>query len=252
GETGEFLSVFATRENGIPVANLLDPAAGLPPDFTVFVFGPDGGIYQCSIRTDINPVTGTFETETYYEGIGGRTITGTTPGPDRTNMDARNGYGAVLRYPGPTWAKVTDPNSPNFGWYIDPLNGNLIQPGQAAGIATTRTDLANLGVFGETGGILSEADQPLFEPSAVAFGPDLRMYVSSAQTGEVLVYQGPLLPDGTPNPNAGRFDGVYADVGSAVKAETGRVNDILVLSGLGFGPDGNLYVGSSFEQPQDG
>ncbi|MFM7577028.1 MAG: hypothetical protein ACKO5Q_08865, partial [Microcystaceae cyanobacterium] len=37
GETGEFLSVFATRENGIPVANLLDPAAGLPPDFTVFV-----------------------------------------------------------------------------------------------------------------------------------------------------------------------------------------------------------------------
>ncbi|MFM7192478.1 MAG: hypothetical protein ACKOX2_16940, partial [Microcystaceae cyanobacterium] len=92
----------------------------------------------------------------------------------------------------------------------------------------------------------------LFEPSAVAFGPDLRMYVSSAQTGEVLVYQGPLLPDGTPNPNAGCFDGVYADVGAAIKAETGRPNDILVLSGLGFGPDGNLYVGSSFEQPQDG
>ncbi|MFM7577207.1 MAG: hypothetical protein ACKO5Q_09765, partial [Microcystaceae cyanobacterium] len=147
-------------------------------------------------------------TETYYEGIGGRTITGTTPGPDRTNMDARNGYGAVLRYPGPTWAKVTDPNSPNFGWYIDPLNGNLIQPGQAAGISTIRTDLANLGVFGETGGILSTQQQPLFEPSAVAFGPDLRMYVSSAQTSQILVYQGPLLPDGTPNPNAGRFDGV--------------------------------------------
>ncbi len=78
------------------------------------------------------------------------------------------------------------------------------------------------------------------------------MYVSSALTGQVLVYQGPLLPDGTPNPNAGRYDGVYANVGTAVKAETGRVNDILVLSGLGFGPDGNLYVGSSFEQPQDG
>lgn len=247
GETGEFLSVFATRENGIPVANLLDPAEGLPPDFTVFVFGPDGAIYQCSIRTDISPTTGTFETETYYAGVGGNLIQYSTEGPDRTNMDSRNGYGAVLRFPGPTWAK-----DPATGWYIDPLNGNLVEPGHAAGIATARTDLTDIGVFGETGGILSEQVQPLFEPSAVAFGPDLRMYVSSAQTGEVLVYEGPVLADGSPNPNAGRYVGVYANVGQAVKEETGRLDEIVVLSGLGFGPDGNLYVGSSFEQPDDG
>ena len=106
------------------------------------------------------------------------------------------------------------------------------------------------GVFGETGGIISEDRQPLYEPSAVAFGPDLNLYVVSAQTNQVLVYEGPVLPDGTPNPNAGRYVGIYADVGAAVRQETGRLDEPLVLSGMGFGPDGNLYVGSSFEAPE--
>ena len=227
GETGEFLSVFGTRDNGVPVANLLDPAAGLPPDFTVFVFGPDGGIYQGSIRTDIDPTTG--------EPVNG----------DLTAINFADGYGAVLRFPGPTWEKDAA-----TGWYIDPLNGNLVEPGKPAGIAVNGTDLTAYGVFGETGGILSEDRQPLYEPSAVAFGPDLNLYVVSAQTNQVLVYEGPVLPDGTPNPNAGRYVGVYADVGAAVRQETGRLDEPLVLSGMGFGPDGNLYVGSSFEAPE--
>ncbi|MFN5515638.1 MAG: hypothetical protein ACK5CA_13100 [Cyanobacteriota bacterium] len=227
GETGEFLSVFATRENGVPVANLLDPAAGLPPDFTVFVFGPDGGIYVGSIRTDIDPTTG--------EPTNG----------DPTAINFPDGYGAVLRFPGPTW-DIDEAT----GWYIDPLNGNLVEPGKPAGIAVNGTDLSAFGVFGETGGILAEGRQPLYEPSAVAFGPDLRLYVSSAQTGEVLVYEGPVLEDGSPNPNAGRYAGVYANVAQAVIEDTGREGETIVLSGMGFGPDGNLYVGSSFEAPE--
>lgn len=229
GDTGEFLSVFGTKFNGVPVANLLDPAAGLPPDFTVFVFGPDGGIYAGSIRTDINPVTG--RPELNEEGV-----------EDLTIFNPENGYGAVIRFPGPTWEI-----DPETGFYIDPITSNLVEPGLPAGIATDGTDLTEFGVYGETGGILDEEVQPLNEPSAVAFGPDLNLYVSSAQTSEILVYAGPFAD------NPGTFLGVFADVGAAVREETGRgEEEALVLSGMGFGPDGNLYAGSSFEDPETG
>ncbi|MDJ0729652.1 MAG: CHRD domain-containing protein [Crocosphaera sp.] len=229
GDTGEFLSVVGTRLNGVPVANLLDPAAGLPPDFTVFVFGPDGGIYVGSLRTDIDPETG--RPELNEDGV-----------EDLTVFNPTNGSGAVLRFPGPTWEIDSA-----TGFYIDPITGNLVEPGQPAAIATDGTDLTEFGVYGETGGVLDQQIQPLNEPSAVAFGPDLNLYAASALTTEILVYAGPLAD------NPGEFLGVFADVGTAVREENGRgEEEPLVLSGMGFGPDGNLYVGSSFEDPATG
>lgn len=226
GETGDFLGTFATRNNGAtnlnqfggapntpPGDNVLNPGGG-PPDFSVFVFGPDGGIYAGSIRTDIDPITGRPE------------INPATGTEDPTFVDDTDGLGAVLRFPGPTWAV-----DPATGGRIDPITGAVVSPGAPAGIG----NLASFGIFGEAGGSAT-----LDEPSAVAFGPDLNLYVASAQTGQILRYAGPSAP------NAGAFLGVFANVEAPVDAETG-IDLPLILSGMGFGPDGNIYVGSSYE-----
>ncbi len=178
GVTGEFLGTFASRPNGAP-GNVLTPGQG-PPDFTVFVFGPDGDMYVGSNLSD----------------------------PDG---DPTNGFGgAVLRYGGP----------------------NSATPGQLLGTG----QFANLGIFGDASEVSG-----LSEPSAVAFGPDLNLYVASAATGDVLRFAGPFadIP--------GQFLGVYADVEAAVREDTGITDLEFALSGMSFGPDGNLYVNSSFE-----
>jgi ketosteroid isomerase-like protein len=192
GETGDFLGTFGFRPNGAP-GNLIIPTEdNTQPDFTIFVFGPDGDIYICSLGSD-----------------------------DDGNQS--NGAGAVLHFVGP------DRAGPN---------------GEAPGTL--------LGVFGDATNAFeytssSGQRQRLNEPSALAFGPDLNLYVNSAQTGEVLQYAGPL------SDNPGQFLGVYADLkdtenGPAVP--TGAVADSLILSGIGFGPDGTLYVGNSFNNQQ--
>lgn len=106
-----------------------------------------------------------------------------------------------------------------------------------------------LGTYGEASGNKSEINQP----RAIAFGPDANLYVASAGTGRILKYASPL------EKNAGKFLGVYADVGREVAAESDISNmdfngdgttDAVVQSGLGFAPDGNLYVSSSIEITQ--
>ncbi|MBW4497535.1 MAG: putative Ig domain-containing protein, partial [Oscillatoria princeps RMCB-10] len=142
--------------------------------------------------------------------------------------DESNGEGAVLRFVGP---------------------GQVGPNGEAPGTLIGIGEHADLGIFGDASNAFEYTNlngQParLNETSAFAFGPDLDLYVNSALTGEVLKYAGPT------KANAGEFLGVYADLkdeanGPATPAGANR--ESLALSGIGFGPDGTLYVGNSFE-----
>ena len=73
------------------------------------------------------------------------------------------------------------------------------------------------GVFASGGGMA--------DPLGLTFGPDGNLYVASANSGQVLRFEG----------KTGAFLGVFADCG----AGSGPVN-------LTFGPDGNLYVSCGY------
>jgi sugar lactone lactonase YvrE/ketosteroid isomerase-like protein len=173
GETGDFMGVYATRNNGFP--NNVVPEDLPVPDFTVLVFGPDGNLYVTSLLEN-----------------------------------------AVLRYAGP----------------------NTANPGEF------------LGVYGQANG----NDSELAEPRAIVFGPDADLYVTSAATGRILHYAGPL------KENPGAFLDMYADIATEVSTEMNVQNmdfnqdgmpDRVIQNGLGFGTDGNLYVSSSIELAAD-
>ncbi|MBF2073091.1 MAG: nuclear transport factor 2 family protein [Synechococcales cyanobacterium C42_A2020_086] len=87
-------------------------------------------------------------------------------------------------------------------------------------------------------GILGQAnptDSQLVQPSAITYGPNGDLYVTSSDAvdrtrgNEILVYDGV----------SGEFKGVF---GQATNAESGLLNP----TGIKFGPDGNLYVASAF------
>jgi sugar lactone lactonase YvrE/ketosteroid isomerase-like protein len=173
GQTGAFMGVYATRNNGFP--NNVVPENLPVPDFTVLVFGPDGNLYVTSLLEN-----------------------------------------AVLRYAGPT-AK---------------------NPGEF------------LGVYGQA----NSNDSELEEPRSIVFGPDANLYVASAGTERILKYAGPA------KSNPGQFLGLYANIANEVSTEMNVQNmdfngdgrpDRVIQNGLGFGPDGNLYVSSSIELAAD-
>lgn len=86
-------------------------------------------------------------------------------------------------------------------------------------------------------GILGQAnptDSQLLQPSALTYGPNGDVYVTSStadrtQGNEVLVYDGV----------SGEYKGVF---GQANNADSGLLNP----TGIKFGPDGNLYVASAY------
>lgn len=87
-------------------------------------------------------------------------------------------------------------------------------------------------------GVLGQADptdSQLVQPSALTYGPNGDLYVTSSDAvdrtrgNEILVYDGV----------SGEFKGVF---GQANNAESGLLNP----TGIKFGPDGNLYIASAF------
>ncbi|HEY9661561.1 MAG TPA: NHL repeat-containing protein, partial [Allocoleopsis sp.] len=86
-----------------------------------------------------------------------------------------------------------------------------------------------LGILGQA----NSADSQLLQPSAITYGSDGNLYVTSSsidrQGNEVLVYDGV----------SGEFEHVF---GQATNAASGLLNP----TGIKFGPDGNLYVASAF------
>lgn len=87
-------------------------------------------------------------------------------------------------------------------------------------------------------GVLGQADptdSQLVQPSAITYGPDGNLYVTSSDAvdrtrgNEVLVYDGV----------SGEFKEVF---GQANNADSGLLNP----TGIKFGPDGNLYVASAY------
>ncbi|WP_416676357.1 hypothetical protein [Egbenema bharatensis] len=87
-------------------------------------------------------------------------------------------------------------------------------------------------------GVVGQAnpnDSQLAQPSAITYGPNGDLYVTSSDAvdrtrgNEILVYDGV----------SGTFKGVF---GQATNAESGLLNP----TGIKFGPDGNLYVASAY------
>jgi sugar lactone lactonase YvrE/ketosteroid isomerase-like protein len=217
GVSGEFRGVFGEATNAD--SGLLNP--------TGIKFGPDGHLYVASAYTSqvlhYDGETGEF-LGVYASRVNGfpeNVIPEDLPVPDFTVLVfGPDGdlyvtsllENAVLHYAGP--------NSANPGEF--------------------------LGVYGQANGEDSELNQP----RAIVFGPDADLYVTSAATGQILRYAGPL------KANPGEFLGVYADIAREVSEAMGIENmdfnadgmpDAVIQNGLGFGLDGNLYVSSTIE-----
>lgn len=221
GISGEFKGVFGEATNA--ESGLLNP--------TGIKFGPDGNLYVASAYTSqvmrYNGKTGAFMGvyATRNNGFPDNIVPEDLPVPDFTVLvfgPDGNLYvtslleNAILRYAGPQAAR----------------------PGEF------------LGVYGQA----NANDSELSEPRSIVFGPDADLYVTSAGTGRILKYAGPL------KQNPGSFVSVYADIASEVSTEMNVQNmdfnqdgiaDRVIQNGLGFGSDGNLYVSSSIELTVD-
>lgn len=164
--------------------------------------------------------TGAFVSTFVPTGSGGLSFPlGGTYGPDGNFYVSDSDHENVLRYNGTTGALIgvfgstDDPAGLTFG-----PDGNLYVANSAAPGSVTRlngTTGADIGAF------VAPGSGGLSDPEEVVFGPDGNLYVASADTSEVLEY------DGT----TGAFLRVFA-------SDNGLNN----VRGLTFGPDGNLYV----------
>ncbi|MCU0526720.1 MAG: hypothetical protein MUF72_18075 [Elainella sp. Prado103] len=221
GISGEFKGVFGEATNA--ASGLLNP--------TGIKFGPDGNLYVASAYTSqilrYNGRTGEFMGvyATHTNGFPDNVIPEEMPVPDFT----------VLVF------------GPDGNLYVTSLLENAVL--QYAG-PNTNSPGEFLGVYGQANG----NDSELVEPRSIVFGPDADLYVTSAGTGRILKYAGPL------KQNPGAFISVYADIATEVSTEMNvpdmdfnqdGLTDRVIQNGLGFGSDGNLYVSSSIEIAAD-
>jgi outer membrane protein assembly factor BamB len=164
--------------------------------------------------------TGAFVGTFVPTGSGGLSFPlGGTYGPDGNFYVSDSDHENVLRYNGTTGALIgvfgstDDPAGLTFG-----PDGNLYVANSAAPGSVTRLN----GTTGaEIDAFVAPGSGGLADPEEIAFGPDGNLYVASADTSEVLEYNG----------STGAFLGVFASG-----------NGLSNVRGLTFGPDGNLYV----------
>ena len=226
--TGAFVGVFASGSG-------LNSPIGL-------VSGPDGNLYVTSID-----VTSTLGSVLRYNGTTGAFIDAFVPsgsggldapqdavfGLDGNLYVSSGNTGSVLRYNGTTGAFIDAFVPSGTGGLLTPLgltfgpDGNLYVA--ASFISDGSLGFGVLRFDGTTGAFIDlfvpSGSGGLGSPTALVFGPDGNLYVTSDFTHSVL-----------------RFDGA-----------TGTFIDVIVSSGSGgldfpvdlaFGPDGNLYVSS--------
>jgi WD40 repeat protein len=164
--------------------------------------------------------TGAFVGTFVPTGSGGLSFPlGGTYGPDGNFYVSDSDHENVLRYNGATGAFIDifgstdDPAGLTFG-----PNGNLFVANSAASGSVTELD----GTTGaEIGAFVTPGSGGLADPEEIAFGPDGNLYVASADTSQILEYDGA----------TGAFIGVFASG-----------NGLSNVRGLTFGPDANLYV----------
>lgn len=176
-------------------------------------FSPDLNVLR---YTNSGALVGTF----VPTGSGGLSFPlGGTYGPDGNFYVSDSDHEHVLRYNGTTGAFMNvfgdaeDPAGLAFG-----SNGNLFVADSAAPGFVTQlngTTGADLGAF------VAPGSGGLSDPEELVFGPDGNLYVASADTSQVLRYNG----------TTGAFIDVFASG-----------NGLSNVRGLTFGPDGNLYV----------
>lgn len=164
--------------------------------------------------------TGAFVGTFVPTGSGGLSFPlGGTFGPDGNFYVSDSDHENVLRYNGTTGAFIDifgsteDPAGLTFG-----PDGNLYVANSAAPGSVTELN----GTTGaEIGAFVAPGSGGLSDPEEIVFGPDGNLYVASADTSQILEYDG----------GTRAFIGVFASG-----------NGLSNVRGLTFGPDGNLYV----------
>ena len=223
GQTGEYLGPL--MEDG---PAMVGRGMDIGPDGNLYVFGDDNIFGNARVQR-YDPVTHEYIDTFVAVGSGGINWAGGLAfGPDG-NLYAGVGYpmDAVVRFDGQTGEfldvfasdELNNPRGMVFG-----PDGNLY-------VASEMTDSV-LRYDGQTGELIDifATNELLLGAEDLEFGPDGNLYVTSAQTRAAPWYGAVMQFDGT----TGDYMGFFVEPGAG---------NLVIPSGMTFGPDGNLYVG---------
>jgi DNA-binding beta-propeller fold protein YncE len=229
GTTGALQRVFASG-GGLMNAHTL-------------VYGPDGNLYVASdgtnsvVRYDGTtgaPLPAPGQTGAFFVASGSGGLLepiGITFGPDgNLYVDSRDNSN-VLKYDGRTGAFLGQFVAPGSGSLNGP-NGLTFGPDGNLYVASAFSDNV-LRYNGTMGAFMGAFGSPVSNPYGLTFGPDNNLYVASAHGYSVERFNG---MTGAPLPAPGQTGSTF------VTSHSGGLDDPV---GLGFGPDGNLFVSSA-------
>ncbi len=202
------------------------------------IIGPDGNLYVSGWNSHnvvrFDAATGTLIDQFVTAADGGLTdASGLVFGPDGMLYVASLGTSQVLRFDGFTGAFVDT--------FVTAHSGGLDRPESMVFGPDGNLYVADYGTHsinrydGATGAFIdlfvTSGSAGLLTPEGLVFGPDGNLYVASDDESRVLVFDG---STGAPI-DLGNGPGVFVQAGDG---------GLFLATGLEFGPDGNLYVGS--------
>ncbi len=202
------------------------------------IIGPDGNLYVSGWNSHnvfrFDAATGTLIDEFVATGDGGLSeAAGMVFGPDGMLYVASTGTSQVLRFDGFSGAFV-DTFVTAYSGGLDRPEDLVFGPDGNLYVSDYEADSVNR-YDGDTGAFIdlfvTAGSAGLLTPESLVFGPDGNLYVANDDESRVQVFDG---NTGLPI-DLGNGPGVFVQTGDG---------GLLFTTGLKFGPDGNLYVGS--------